>query len=155
MLQFSAKMTTGSPKEERGYVHVCRMPEETLHRRRVESFMFADDVLLVGDNEQKLQKTMIKFGSVFCQVITRNVSKGNVMKTGRSNCVNLNIISNGKKDKRRCINKHSVLYSTLWRDGRMDEEVSHCGEQNRKERHEGHSRNFKWKNRYMLSEEQL
>ena len=61
--------------------------------------MFADDTVLVGDSEQKLQKLVKEFGSV-CKrrKLVVNVGKSKVMRIGRSQNENeMNVSLNNRR----------------------------------------------------------
>ena len=87
--------------------------------------MFADDTVLVGDSEQKLQKLVKEFGSV-CKrrKLAVNVGKSKVMRIGKNRDENeMNIsLNNSRMEEVECYRYLGVDVSS---DGRMNEEVRH------------------------------
>ena len=91
----------------------------------VEWLMFADDTVLVGDSEQKLQKLVKEFGSV-CKrrKLVVNVGKSKVMRIGRGQNENeMNVsLNNRRMEEVEC---YRYLGVDVSHDGKMNEEVSH------------------------------
>ena len=91
----------------------------------VEWMMFADDTVLVGDSEQKIQKLVKEFGSV-CKrrKLAVNVGKSKVMTIRNDWDENeLNVSQNNNRmEEVECYRYLGVDASS---DGRMNEKVSH------------------------------
>ncbi|MEL7520935.1 MAG: reverse transcriptase family protein, partial [Cyanobacteria bacterium J06553_1] len=92
---------------------------------KVEWMMFADDTVLVGDSEQKLQKLVKEFGSV-CKrrKLAVNVGKSKIMRIGKNRTENeMNIsLNNNRMEEVEC---YRYLGVDIAHDGRMNDEVSH------------------------------
>ncbi|MEL7302024.1 MAG: reverse transcriptase family protein, partial [Pseudomonadota bacterium] len=92
---------------------------------KVEWMMFADDTVLVGDSEQKLQKLVKEFGRV-CKrrKLAVNVGKSKIMRIGKNRTENeMNIsLNNNRMEEVEC---YRYLGVDIAHDGRMNDEVSH------------------------------
>ena len=92
---------------------------------KVEWMMFADDTVLVGDSEQKLQRLVKEFGSV-CKrrKLSINVGKSKVMRIGKNREENeMNIRLNNSRMEE--VESYRYLGVDVSSDGRMSEEVGH------------------------------
>ena len=92
---------------------------------RVEWLMFADDTVLVGDSEEKLQRLVKEFESV-CKKrkLKVNVSKSKVMKVnGKQGDREMNVSMEGGRMEE--VGSYKYLGVNVTEDGKMKEEVSH------------------------------
>ena len=72
-------------REKAGDVGACLEDARSKREWKVEWLMFADDTVLVGDSERKLQRLVKEFGSV-CKrrKLAVNVGKSKVMRIGKN-----------------------------------------------------------------------
>ena len=87
--------------------------------------MFADDTVLLGDSEEKLERLVQKLGIV-CQrrKLTVNETKSKIMKIGKNgedNGVNINLNNRVMEEVEIC----RYLGMGISSDGEMGEEVNH------------------------------
>ena len=70
----------------------CGMKDEILNERLIGYIMFADDTVLLGDSEEKLERLVQEFGSV-CQrrKLSVNETKSKIMKMGKNEENKVNI----------------------------------------------------------------
>jgi len=98
----------------------------------IEWLMFADDTVLLGDDEKKLQRLVNEFGRV-CKKrkLTVNVEKSKVMKVSKNGEQNeINISLNGRRMEE--VNAYRYLGVDIANDGKINEEVNHrIGEANK------------------------
>ena len=112
-------------REKTGEVGACLWDERRNCEWKVEWFMFADDTLLVGDSEEKLDELVKEFGNV-CnrRKLTVNVGKSKVMRIGKNREENeLNVKLNDRRMEE--VESYRYLGVDVSSDGRMNEEVSH------------------------------
>ena len=91
----------------------------------VEWLMFADDTVLIGDSEEKLQELVNEFERV-CKrrKLTVNVNKSKVMRVGKDREeIGLNVSMNDIRMEE--VESYRYLGVDISADGRMVEEVSH------------------------------
>ena len=92
---------------------------------KVEWLMFADDTVLVGDSEEKLNRLVQEFGNV-CQrrKLKVNEGKSKVMKVGRDGELNeLNVSLNSRRMEE--VDSYRYLGVEVSSGGGMEEEVNH------------------------------
>ena len=92
---------------------------------KVDWLMFADDTVLVGDSEEKLERLVQEFGRV-CQrrKLSVNVNKSKVMKIGKNDEDNeMNISLENRRMEE--VESYRYLGVDITSDGGMDEEVNH------------------------------
>ena len=92
---------------------------------RVEWLMFADDTVLVGDSEEKLNRLVQEFGRV-CQrrKLTVNECKSKVMQIGKNREENgVNVSLNNRRMEE--VESYRYLGVDISRDSGMEEEVNH------------------------------
>ena len=92
---------------------------------RVEWLMFADDTVLVGDSEEKLNRLVQEFGRV-CQrrKLTVNECKSKVMQIGKNGEENgVNVSLNNRRMEE--VESYRYLGVDISRDSGMEEEVNH------------------------------
>merc|ERR1711872_441017 len=90
---------------------------------KVEWLMFADDTVLVGDSEEKLERLVHEFERV-CgrRKLKVNVTKSKVMKIGKNVDENeMNVHLNNSSE----VNTYKYLGVDTSNDGGMSEEVNH------------------------------
>ena len=112
-------------REKAGEVGACLWDARRNCEWKVEWFMFADDTLLVGESEEKLDKLVKEFGNV-CnrRKLTVNVGKSKVMRIGKNREENeLNVRLNDRRMEE--VESYRYLGVDVSSDGRMNEEVSH------------------------------
>ena len=101
------------------------LKDEDGHEWQVSILLFADDTLLIGDSEEKLQKLVTEFGNV-CRdrKLSVNVGKSKVMRVGRERGVReLNVLLDGVQMEE--VQAYRYLGVDMSADGMMDEEVRH------------------------------
>ena len=92
---------------------------------KIEWLMFADDTMLVGDNEEKLQMLVRKFGNV-CkrQKLTVNVNKSKTMKiNGKENEYDVNVEMDGERVE--VMEMYTYLGVNVKCDAKVIEEINH------------------------------
>ena len=99
--------------------------DRSKHEWVTEWLMFADDTVLLDDDEKALQRLVNDFGRV-CRKrkLTVNVEKSKVMKVSKNGDQNeLNISLDGKRMEE--VNAYRYLGVDVTNDGKMNEEVNH------------------------------
>lgn len=92
---------------------------------KVEWLMFADDTVLVGDSEEKLERLVQEFGRV-CQrrKLAVNVTKSKVMKVGKNGEENeMNVSLNNRRMEE--VETYRYLGVDVSNDGGVGDEVNH------------------------------
>ena len=92
---------------------------------KVEWLMFADDTVLVGDSEEKLQVLVNEFGNV-CRKwkLTVNVNKSKTMRiSGNENEYDVNVDMNG--ERLEAVESYKYLGVNVTCDGKLKEEINH------------------------------
>ena len=92
---------------------------------KVEWLIFADDTVLVGDSEEKLERLVQEFGSV-CRIwkLTVNEGKSKVMRIGKNEEENeVNVSLNGRRMEE--VEKYRYLGVDISNGSGMDETVNH------------------------------
>ena len=112
-------------RETAGEIGVRLIDDRSRREWIVEWLMFADDTVLLGDDEEKLQRLVNEFGRV-CKKrkLTVNVEKSKVMKVSKDGDQNeLHINLDGRRMEE--VNAYRYLRVDITNDGKMNEEVNH------------------------------
>ena len=112
-------------RERAGDVGVTLCDSQRNEEWKVEWLMFADDTVLLGDSEEKLNRLVQEFGSV-CQrrKLTVNEGKSKVMRVGKNGEVNeVNVNMNDRRMEE--VETYRYLGVDVSSEGGMEEEVNH------------------------------
>ena len=112
-------------REKAGYVGVTLRDEGRNIERKVDWLMFADDTVLLGDSEEKLERLVQEFGRV-CRrrKLSVNETKSKIMKIGTNGEENgVDISLNDRRMEE--VETHRYLGVDMSSDGGMGEEVNH------------------------------
>ena len=112
-------------REQVGDVGATLWDERRNCEWKVEWLMFADDTVLVGDSEEKLERLVQEFGSV-CQrwKLAVNEGKSKVMRIGKSGEEDeMNVSVNGRRMEE--VGTYRYLGVDVSNDSGMGEEVNH------------------------------
>ena len=112
-------------RERAGDVGVTLCDSRRNEEWKVEWLMFADDTVLLGDSEEKLNRLVQEFGSV-CQrrKLTVNEGKSKVMRVGKNGEVNeVNVNMNDRRMEE--VETYRYLGVDVSSEGGMEEEVNH------------------------------
>ena len=112
-------------REKAGDVCVTLWDERRNIKWKVDWLMFADDTVLLGDSEEKLERVVQEFGSV-CQrrKLSVNETKSTIMKIGKNGYKNgVNISLNDRRMEE--VETYGYLGVDISSDGGMGEAVNH------------------------------
>ena len=111
-------------REKAGEIGACLWDTKRNCEWNVEWLVFADDTVLVGDSEEKLERLVEVFGDV-CKrrKLTVNVNKSKVMKIGKNEGNEMNISLNARRMEE--VTSYRYLGVDVSNDSRMSEEVRH------------------------------
>ena len=118
-------MMTKEIRETAREIGVKIIDDRSKHEWVTEWLMFADDTVLLDDDEKALQRLVNDFGRV-CRKrkLTVNVEKSKVMKVSKTRDQNeLNISLDGRRMED--VNTYRYLGLDVANDGKMNEEVNH------------------------------